>query len=113
MDFSVEENRHIEKAEKPLSESELLLSAIVEEEKRQRQWLLKIGEYYYDNFAGLLAGDMEVLCDEVTASQMQVMQYKAMLRNLKDLIQCPNCGEDIEKTSVVCSACGVKVTEIL
>lgn len=94
---------------KNVSETVRVSGAMREEEEKQAQWYKQLGEYFYENYADQADGEVKVLCSNILASKVQVMQYKEQLQVLKGTIQCPNCGAEIAENSSFCSICGSKI----
>ncbi len=88
------------------------LQSAVNEEERVRQNLYRaIGEQY----ASLHKNDPEEalasLMAEVQASFKRTEEYHGMIRTMKGLVQCPNCGADVEAHALFCMRCGTKMPQ--
>ena len=88
------------------------LQSAVNEEERVRQGLYTaIGEQYTnlhkDDPEEALAG----LIGEIKASFERSDEYRRLIRNMKGLVQCPNCGADMPANVKFCIQCGAKMPQ--
>lgn len=97
------------KKTKDVSESVRISSAIREEENKQDEWFRQMGQYFFENYSDQADGELRVLCSNVMQSKAQILRYNEQLKELKGMIQCPNCGAQIAENSMFCNVCGTKI----
>lgn len=97
------------KKTKDMSESVRISNAIREEENKQDEWFRQMGQYFFENYSDQADGELRVLCSNIMQSKAQILRYNEQLKELKGMIQCPNCGAQIAENSMFCNVCGTKI----
>lgn len=62
-----------------------LLGRIEAEERKQKDLFGQIGQMFYQKYAGTAEEELKVLCCNMKASQVQVLQYQQMIEELNKM----------------------------
>lgn len=88
-----------------------LLGRIEAEERKQKDLFGQIGQMFYQKYAGTAEEELKVLCCNMKASQVQVLQYQQMIEELNKITNCPACGTEVVKGAIFCYKCGANLKE--
>ena len=86
-----------------------LQSAVNEEERVRQELYRSIGERYLALHKEDPEEALLPLANAVAASFSRTEEYQRLIRNVKGLVQCPNCGKDVESTVMFCMHCGARM----
>lgn len=83
-----------------------LNSAISDEEKNINRQLLAIGQAYFDLHKDNPEEAMAEAVGSIIRSQEQIARCKEQVRQIKGMVNCPNCGAEVAYSAAFCNACG-------
>lgn len=72
---------------------------------------IRIGQMFYQKYAGTAEEELKVLCCNMKASQVQVLQYQQMIEELNKITNCPACGTEVVEGAIFCYKCGANLKE--
>lgn len=88
------------------------LTAGMEKEKVAIEKLYKeIGKKMYEEHKDVLASALPEETQAIDDSFKKIEDAKVAIRIKKGIKICPNCGKELDKATVFCSACGTKLPE--
>lgn len=88
------------------------LNASIKSEEQNIEKLYKeIGERVYKDFctSSEIYGEFSQICDEIKSSHSKITQFKARIRELKNIKLCSNCNAEVSSSSAFCDQCGTKL----
>lgn len=89
-----------------MAEGAKVSSRIAEVQYELRQCYQGLGERYYVAFRQEEREALQPFVQQITDHLQQLEQLEGELRELRGLVSCPNCGQDIPKNAVFCPNCG-------
>lgn len=84
-------------------------SLIGDEEKKINDIYNKVGKIYLDNYIDEMKPELSDLVGEYKERLQKIEEYRAKVKEIKEIYVCPNCGQEIPNNSLFCPACGTKV----
>lgn len=102
-------SKDVAKKTKDLTETAKLNSLINSEQKKIEEIQLQIGKIYYNEYKDTALQNLLPLCNEVDDSYEKIETYETQIVEIKGIIPCPNCGEELSNESSFCSKCGTNV----
>ncbi|MCR5266964.1 MAG: zinc ribbon domain-containing protein [Lachnospiraceae bacterium] len=87
-------------------------SMITEEERKVRELYIQIGRKYTAEYAQSATGEMADWIRGVKEGEAKISEYTEIVRSLKGIAVCPNCGAEVDADKPFCSSCGTKMPEI-
>lgn len=95
-----------------IAEVEKISRAIDEEQNKQIKLFDQIGRLYYNDMQGITDDNRYLpLFTDVIASLRLVEDYNKQIKDIKGLINCPNCSAEVPKDIPFCTFCGTKLKE--
>ena len=91
---------------KEMSEISRLNSAMNEEEAKINNAYFQIGRLYCANHSEDYEEGFEIFINVVKESENKIKDIKAQIREIKGIVTCTKCGQDIPSNVAFCSFCG-------
>ena len=91
---------------KEMSEISRLNSAMNEEEAKINNAYFQIGRLYCVNHSEYYEEGFEIFINVVKESENKIKDIKAQIREIKGIVTCTKCGQDIPSNVAFCSFCG-------
>lgn len=68
----------------------------------------EIGRYVYENFVSddIADGFIDGKCERIKELQDEISNLKEKLAEIRNLKECPSCGQECSFDAVYCSSCG-------
>ena len=82
---------------------------ISDEEKRLKNLYMQIGTTYFELHGDSCEEALADLIANVKEAKSTLERYSEQVKKLKGIIQCPNCGGNVQYGSPYCSSCGAKM----
>ena len=84
-------------------------SLIAEEEKKQTEIYCKIGRLFVEECGDSPAEKYRENVELIRKTEKIIDEYKAKIKELRGVIRCEQCGEEIAPGSSFCPNCGCKL----
>ncbi len=89
-----------------MTEISRLNSAVNEEEAKINNAYLQIGRLYCANHSNDCEESFAIFVNAVKESEKRIADIKAQIRDIKGIVTCPTCGENVSLNVAFCSNCG-------
>lgn len=85
--------------------------AIAEEEKKIEELYKKIGKLFVERVGGSVEGEFADMVSEIKAAEAKIEDCKQQIKDLKGIVICPKCGNELSAEAAFCNNCGEKITK--
>lgn len=102
-------SKDVAKKTKDLTETAKLNSQISSEQKTIDEIKNKIGHIYYSQYKNTPLDNLMPLCNEIDEAYKRIEAYRLQITQIKGVIACHNCGNELPDESLFCSKCGAKI----
>ncbi|MDD2400877.1 MAG: zinc ribbon domain-containing protein [Clostridia bacterium] len=81
------------------------------EEESIKKLYAQIGDYCFKKFEIGTENDEVIIsfCRKIETLNKNINSYKDKIREIKNVVICPTCGNETEKNNMFCGKCGAKV----
>lgn len=90
-----------------------LNAAINQESEKIEKSYNAIGKIIYEKYSNgeKYTDDIRVLCDEIDEFCASLQGMRDRINDLRNIILCKNCGNELEEDALYCPKCGVKAVK--
>ena len=96
---------------KDLAEITRLNGMISEEERRLESTYSNLGKVYFSLHSEDCEDDFKAMVADVKECEIKIEQYRQMIKDIKGVRTCENCGGDVPSGAAFCSCCGTPVAK--
>ena len=96
---------------KNFTEVTRLSGAISEKEKRVNQLLGSLGKAYYERHQNDPSAIEPEIIKELNTLNMEIIQCREEIKQIKGVVKCPRCGEEVSLNAAFCSVCGERIPQ--
>jgi hypothetical protein len=88
-----------------------LNAAINQESEKIEKGYKAIGKIIFEKYTNgnKFTDDIKAICDEIDEINSSIQGMRDRVNDLKNIILCKNCGNELEEETIYCPKCGVKV----
>lgn len=94
---------------KDLAELSKLHGQVSTEEEVIRSAYITIGKLYFDECKDQPEGEYATEVEKINNATERIKKLEQQIHQLRGIINCPSCGEEISVDASFCSSCGVKL----
>lgn len=96
---------------KVLAETTLLQGLITEEKQKMVEQYTQIGKLYAANHRTDYEETFSDMMISIARSEDSIAGYKKQIQEVKGVVVCERCGEEVSKDTAFCSCCGAPIMD--
>lgn len=85
--------------------------AVAEAEKKLDELYKKVGCLFVEKVGDRAEGDFADLVNEIKECKAKIDEYKQQVKDIKGVVACPKCGNELSSDALFCNACGEKLNK--
>ena len=86
-----------------------LRQKLAEEERKLQDAYAALGKLFYEKQDGEIEEEFIPYIENITEAKAAAEEYRSNINQLKNQVECPQCGAVMGKEAAFCSQCGSKM----
>lgn len=96
---------------KKMSDTSKLNHEITKQQEAIDKTYSQIGKLYFEKYSNLDCPELKELCNSITEANSKIESYKKEITQIKGLINCPKCKNQVSTSATFCGNCGYNLKE--